>query len=224
MVAKMDSIISKPHGCHSASHIVWQLVQHQGKHQSPKQHALCKGNWQVAVSMLWHRCETRTLPWGGFKKYLRVLKSRISEMSLLGDGYCGWNIQHVTMTSSNINIFRVTGPLCGEFTGHRRNFAVQCILHQVYFSIVTTPTIILTTLEKIGTALSILLKYTKHIDNFLVGAWIINNTFCCPSFGVISIFIYVLIFCSRNRNMYLHVISFLHTDMAQVALESHWIK
>ena len=26
------------------------------------------------------------------------------------------------MTSSNGNIFRVTGPLCGEFTGHRRIF------------------------------------------------------------------------------------------------------
>ena len=26
-----------------------------------------------------------------------------------------WNM----MTSSNGNIFRVTGPLCGEFTGHR---------------------------------------------------------------------------------------------------------
>ena len=30
-------------------------------------------------------------------------------------------IRHQTMmTSSNRNIFRVTGPLCGEFTGHRR--------------------------------------------------------------------------------------------------------
>ena len=27
---------------------------------------------------------------------------------------------HNMMTSSNENIFRVTGPLCGEFTGHRR--------------------------------------------------------------------------------------------------------
>ena len=26
---------------------------------------------------------------------------------------------HLMMTSSNGNIFRVTGPLCGEFTGHR---------------------------------------------------------------------------------------------------------
>ena len=27
--------------------------------------------------------------------------------------------QNYAMTSSNDNIFRVTGPLCGEFTGHR---------------------------------------------------------------------------------------------------------
>ena len=34
----------------------------------------------------------------------------------------GWNIRFITrnmMTSSNGSIFRVTGPLCGEFTGHR---------------------------------------------------------------------------------------------------------
>ena len=30
-------------------------------------------------------------------------------------GWFTWNM----MTSSNGNIFRVTGPLCGEFTGHR---------------------------------------------------------------------------------------------------------
>ena len=30
-----------------------------------------------------------------------------------------WPVKHVTMTSSNGNIFRVTGPLCREFTGHR---------------------------------------------------------------------------------------------------------
>ena len=29
----------------------------------------------------------------------------------------GVKIQHLMMTSSNGNIFRVTGPLCGEFTG-----------------------------------------------------------------------------------------------------------
>ena len=45
--------------------------------------------------------------------------------------------QHFMMTSSNGNIFRVIGPLCGEFTGHRwipltrpvmRSFAVFCDL------------------------------------------------------------------------------------------------
>ena len=29
-----------------------------------------------------------------------------------------WGVYYM-MTSSNGNIFRVTGPLCGEFTGHR---------------------------------------------------------------------------------------------------------
>ena len=30
-----------------------------------------------------------------------------------------WKHKHIMMTSSNANIFRVTGPLCGEFTSHR---------------------------------------------------------------------------------------------------------
>ena len=37
------------------------------------------------------------------------------------------------MTSSNGNIFRVTGPLCGEFAGHR------CILHTKARSPVNSP-------------------------------------------------------------------------------------
>ena len=60
----------------------------------------------------------------------------------LKNGHCGWHTPNATvgysspkiklpgksfcspsslsmMTSSNWNIFRVTGPLCGEFTGHR---------------------------------------------------------------------------------------------------------
>ena len=31
----------------------------------------------------------------------------------------GMNLKRHMMTSSNRNIFRLTGPLCGEFTGHR---------------------------------------------------------------------------------------------------------
>ena len=34
-------------------------------------------------------------------------------------GRCGCDSKSVKMTSSNGNIFRVTGPLCGEFTDHR---------------------------------------------------------------------------------------------------------
>ena len=30
-----------------------------------------------------------------------------------------WYLAHIMMTSSNGNIFSVTGPLCGKFTGHR---------------------------------------------------------------------------------------------------------
>ena len=30
-----------------------------------------------------------------------------------------WYFSHIMMTSSNGNIFRITGPLCREFTGHR---------------------------------------------------------------------------------------------------------
>ena len=33
--------------------------------------------------------------------------------------WCTWKSGHVMMTSSNGNIFRVTGHLCGEFTGPR---------------------------------------------------------------------------------------------------------
>ena len=33
--------------------------------------------------------------------------------------YISWIRRHHMMTSSNGNIFHVTGPLCGEFTGHR---------------------------------------------------------------------------------------------------------
>ena len=35
------------------------------------------------------------------------------------DGIQPWRLSHSMMTWSTGNIFRVTGPLCGEFTGHR---------------------------------------------------------------------------------------------------------
>ena len=50
-----------------------------------------------------------------------------NELDLSRMGRCGefYNDLHINtiitmMTSSNENIFRVTGPMCGEFTGRRR--------------------------------------------------------------------------------------------------------
>ena len=44
-------------------------------------------------------------------------------MTIVRDEWILYNVQwssgYDMMTSSNGNIFRVTGPLCGEFTGHR---------------------------------------------------------------------------------------------------------
>ena len=65
-----------------------------------------------------------------FKKYLRKLrmicccwlpmhkmwKPEKNRQKMYGWKTCLW-AQNTMMTSSNGNIFRVTGPLCGEFTG-----------------------------------------------------------------------------------------------------------
>ena len=43
----------------------------------------------------------------------------ITDCSVLKYGISQPHYSNKVMTSSNGNIFRVTGPLCGEFTGHR---------------------------------------------------------------------------------------------------------
>ena len=55
-------------------------------------------------------------------KLFQQLPNSWNEMKGLGSGYSiHWScVKHVyMMMSSNGNIFRVTGPLCREFTGHR---------------------------------------------------------------------------------------------------------
>ena len=53
---------------------------------------------------------------GGFNRFLTLLPSyyKNSVLDTVVETYCVF-----MMTSSNGNIFRVTIPLCGEFTGHR---------------------------------------------------------------------------------------------------------
>ena len=48
----------------------------------------------------------------------------LRKMALAYDWY-DMVFMHITMTSSNGNIFRVTGLLCGEFTGHRWIFLTR---------------------------------------------------------------------------------------------------
>ena len=43
----------------------------------------------------------------------------LSVTTVIKNGLCQLADKNSMMTSSNGNIFRVTGPLCGEFTGHR---------------------------------------------------------------------------------------------------------
>ena len=69
--------------------------------------------WPLIIKLLW-RCILQFLRnnWDYFSTtgYVKA----VSGLS----GYC-WNILTLMMTSSNGNIFRVTGHLCGEFTGLR---------------------------------------------------------------------------------------------------------
>ena len=51
-----------------------------------------------------------------------ALTKDTSHIVLMGEKQVRCEYMCFMMTSSNGNIFRVTGPLCGEFTGHRWNF------------------------------------------------------------------------------------------------------
>ena len=65
----------------------------------------------------------------GFRRKLAIFKNILISMQCMNLSI--WNtdtnifyftaskIKHLIMASSNGSIFRVTGPLCGEFTGHR---------------------------------------------------------------------------------------------------------
>ena len=82
-----------------------------------RSYAISKGIWYVhqewmLLNSAWHivcstRCHYTVCRWWDLwhatHTYMRTVSPR----------------DFIMMTSSNGNIFRVTGPLCGEFTGHR---------------------------------------------------------------------------------------------------------
>ena len=67
-----------------------------------------------------HKSNLETRDWGN-----RINKP---ELNLKPEPVRIWHIFMDMMTSSNVNIFRVTGPLCGEFTGHWLNSLTLKIL------------------------------------------------------------------------------------------------
>ena len=65
----------------------------------------------VLIIFMWKGTQ---LPWVIEHYIQRLMNQVVFCCGYITDGFC-----HIMMTSSNGNIFRVTGPLCGEFTGDR---------------------------------------------------------------------------------------------------------
>ena len=68
-------------------------------------------HWPISFSPLASLCHELRRNYGSIRNYATIC--RVSLVSQMGVCY------DVMMTSSNGNIFRVTGHLCGEFTGPR---------------------------------------------------------------------------------------------------------
>ena len=108
----------QPHGC-----LPNRLFRRKSKKTSKlRVTGLCAGNspgtgefpaqmasYAENVSIWWRHHERRTM----FKQFV------IRTWSLQTPTYFDWSLSESMMTSSNGNIFRVTGPLCGKFTGRR---------------------------------------------------------------------------------------------------------
>ena len=75
----------------------------------------------ISLAVNFNSIETQKLPLNrGFRKLCLEGVGHLVESLVLWYFYDILGIQHIMMTSSNGNIFCVTGPLCEEFTGHRR--------------------------------------------------------------------------------------------------------
>ena len=116
--------------------------------------------------------------------------------------YVKWLYIAIMMTSSNGNVFRVTGPLCGEFTGHRwipiikaSDAELWCFFicarrnswinnreagdlrrHRVHYDV----TVMISEYSECGYVFRLryyikLQSYTLQLDFFLVNNWIISD-------------------------------------------------
>ena len=64
-------------------------------------------------------CEKRRITWASQTAQYLLTWFTVRVSGALMPNACQTCQRPAMMTSSNGNIFRVTGPLCGEFTGHR---------------------------------------------------------------------------------------------------------
>ena len=70
--------------------------------------------WQPSSAcVILHRCMPGHLP-----ERWWIMGTGVCECVCTLPGYVDGSLFTIMMVSSNGNIFRVTGPLCGEFTGH----------------------------------------------------------------------------------------------------------
>ena len=83
-----------------------------------------------------NQCWTSLMASLGHSEFGYISKDPSDDPCIISNGSCvsqtgcyGDTFHKAMMTSSNGNIFRVTGPLCREFTGHQRNFDVFFDLH-----------------------------------------------------------------------------------------------
>ena len=101
--------------------IVYSIVYSgadQRKHQSSASLAFVRGIHRWPVNSPHKGPVTRKMfPFDGvIRKYLPGLLAWASLSFMIGS----WLHVYIMMTPSNGNIFRITGPLCGETTGQRR--------------------------------------------------------------------------------------------------------
>ena len=84
--------------------------------------SLCEGNSPVTGGFTpqnYMDAKSVSLPWLHQDRKCKQSWWRLKARCLQSDRACETTVNDLMMTSSNGNDFRVTGPLCGEFTGHR---------------------------------------------------------------------------------------------------------
>ena len=121
MTSRKHHVVSNPPPI--IRRFIKQLIRTHIKELSkPALLALCEGSLPMTCEFPAQRAsnaEEASIWW--WLRHYRHIGCRYLRLCM---SYCEWICDppesgKIMMTSSNGNIFRVTGPLCGKFTGHR---------------------------------------------------------------------------------------------------------